>query len=227
MAFPGPYAPVHDQKLDNDECPSHERPWRPGKVSQLPWTGLLSLILGFGCAIAALTISLMSQGKPLGYWTVRGRTIQPTVILALLTTLTNALLSYAYASGIAIYWWTTALRGSTLRRLHASNSRGDSLLAIFNLRPIFNIVTGASILTVILLMDQPLFQRGLRVVTQPHKEVRTVKIPISSSPLQLGATGVIPTRSITPAAFHPLFSEVVRQYQNRDPIRVDLPECTE
>lgn len=57
--------------------------WRPGVMRQLPWTGLLSLLLGFGCGVAALTIALLSDRKPLDYWSVYSYSVQPTVILAI------------------------------------------------------------------------------------------------------------------------------------------------
>lgn len=204
-----------------------QRPWRPGMLRQLPWTGLLALLVGFGCGIAALTIALISNGKALDYWRVYSYSVQPTVLLAVLVTFTNALLGYAFASGVTIFWWSSALNGRTLRQLHASQSRGDSLLAAFTSRPIVNTVTIASVLTVLLLMDQPLFQRGVRIISQSSEESKDMRIHISPSPLQRGATGVLPDHSPTdrPELFHPLYAQVVRQYQNRDPIQFALPGC--
>jgi hypothetical protein len=230
MATSTSYELVH-QAISEDHKPysskSTERPWRPGMLRQLPWTGLLSLLLGFGCGVAALTVALVSNGKPLDYWRVQNYSVQPTVLLAILVTLANVLIGYAFASGIAIFWWSSALAGSTLRKLHASQSRGDSLMAVLTSRPIFNAVTVASVFTILLLVDQPLFQRGIRVV--PSKLSKNMSIPISSSPIQFGATGIIPDHSYytRPEVFHPLFAQVVRQYQKRDPIHVALPECKE
>jgi hypothetical protein len=206
-----------------------ERPWQPGILRQLPWTGLLALTLGFGCGGAALTVALVSEGKPVDYWDVYGYSVQPTVLLAILVTFANALLGYAFASGIAIFWWSSALAGNTMRQLHASQSRGDSLMAVLTLRPIFNAVTIASIFTGLLLVDQPFFQRGIRVVSRSSQELRSMKIPVSSSPLQKGATGVLSEmleeKDSRPGLFHPSYAPVVRQYQNRDPINLALPEC--
>ncbi|KAM0712536.1 hypothetical protein Q7P37_011633 [Cladosporium fusiforme] len=195
-------------------------------LGQLPWSGLLALLLGFGCGVVALTVALVSNGKPLDYWHVSNYSVQPTVLLAILVTFANALLGYAFASGITIHWWSSALAGRTLRQLHASQSRGDSLMALLTLRPIFNAVTVASVFTILLLMDQPLFQRGIRVVPR-SSESQSLSIPISSSPIQLGATGIIHDHSDPdrPELFHPLFPEVLRQYRNRDPIQIALPEC--
>ena len=224
MAASSAYELVHTGELAAKPI---GRPWRPGLLRQLPWTGLLALLIGFGCGVAALTIALVSNGKALDYWRVYSYSVQPTVLLAVLVTFTNALLGYAFASGITIFWWLSALNGRTLRQLHASQSRSDSLVAALTLRPVVNTVTIASMLTVLLLMDQPLFQRGVRVISQSSEESRNMSIMISSSPLQRGATGVFPDHSPTarPELFHPLYAQVVRQYQNRDPIQFALPGC--
>jgi hypothetical protein len=230
MATSSSYELVHQARPEDHKLNSTkptERLWQPGMLKQLPWTGLLALLLGFGCGVAALTIALVSEGKPLDYWGAQSYSVQPTVLLAILVTLANVLIGYAFASGVAIFWWSSALAGSTLRQLHASQSRGDSLMAILTLRPIFNVVTVASVFTILLLIDQPLFQRGIRVVPRSSKESRNMTIAISSSPIQLGATGVVPDHSSfeRPELFHPLYAQVVRQYQNRDPIQFALPDC--
>jgi len=101
-------------------------------------------------------------------------------------------------------------------------------MAALTLRPVFNAVTIASVLTILLLMDQPLFQRGIRTVMQHSTDVRSMSIPITSSPLQFGATAytqLYAEWAEGPETFHPLFAQVMRQYQNRDPIRLALPEC--
>lgn len=230
MAATSSYELVNQAKPEEHKSHSTKpagRPWQPGILKQLPWTGILALYLGFGCGVAALTIGLISEGKPMDYWDVYSYSVQPTVLLAILVTFANALLSYAFASGIAIFWWSSAQAGSTLRQLHASQSRGDSLMAVLTLRPVFNAVTIASIFTMLLLVDQPFFQRGIRVVSRSSEELTSMTIPISSSPLQLGATGVLTGAAgyYEPQLFHPLYAQVVRQYQNRDPISLALPEC--
>jgi hypothetical protein len=106
--------------------------------------------------------------------------------------------------------------------------RNTCLLAILTLRPVFNAVTVASVFTILLLMDQPLFQRGIRTVTRSSEEATSMTIPISLSPLQKGATAILPAHDSSddsPQVFHPLFAQVVRQYQNRDPIHFALRDC--
>ena len=88
-------------------------------------------------------------------------------------------------------------------------------MALLHTRPVINKLLAASVFMALLLIDQPLFQRGIHVITRDRQQVETTTVPISSSPLQKGATGIIPDHSdmFEPRLYHPLFSEVARQYQ--------------
>jgi hypothetical protein len=207
--------------------PTERRRWQTGLWQRLPWSGLLALTVGLGCGITALSIAMVSDGKPLDFWRVGGYDVQPTVLLSVLTTLANIVLGYAFSCGLTVSWWLSALRGRTLRHLHTSQSQATSLVALFSRRPAFNTVTVASILLATLLMDQPLFQRGIRVVTRQGNESMMATLPISSSPLQMGATGIIADHkdSLQPTLYHPLFSNISRQYDLRDAIRIPGFTC--
>lgn len=98
-------------------------------------------------------------------------------------------------------------------------------MGLMTLQPVFNAVTVASLLSILLLMDQPLFQRGIRVNTHPAEQRGNMSVPITQSPLQRGATGITPDHDFEPKLFHPLFAQVAREYQNRDPIKLVLPGC--
>lgn len=112
--------------------------------------------------------------------------------------------------------------------LHASQSQGASLLALFRKRPVLNKMVAASVVMLLLLVDKLLFQRGIRVVTRQQERVETMTLPISSSPLQLGATGIIPDHSdiYAPRIFHLTFAEVARQYQAGGPIKLAGFSCS-
>lgn len=99
---------------------SRRRQWEPGFLRRLPWTGLLSIFLALGCAIAAVAIALDCDGKPLNHLDVDGYVVQPAVLLSILATLANALLVYAFTEGATIHWWTMAFKGATLGQLHSS-----------------------------------------------------------------------------------------------------------
>lgn len=212
----------------SDKSQAHgSRPWQPGFVKRFPWSGVLSLILAFSCGIAAVVIALISEGKPLDYWTVRGYVVQPAVLLSIFATIANALLVFAFTQGATIAWWTSGFKGSSLKNLHNSYHYGTGALSAFTSLTAFNTVAFASIFMLFLLMDGPLFQRASSVVQSSKFSQTNNSIPISPSPMMTGATGIVPDHSneLTPSLYHPLFSNVLQQYNNRTPIELPGTGC--
>ena len=62
---------------------------------------------------AALYILIASDGKPIDKW---GYGIAPAVYLAIISVVTNVLLSFALVNGLVISFWRTALQGSTVSK---------------------------------------------------------------------------------------------------------------
>lgn len=184
------------------------RPWETGFWKRIPWDGLLALALGFGCGIAALSIVLISRGKTLDYWHVAGYQVQPTVILSVIITVANMLLTYAFSTGLTIFWWTSFLRKTTLRDLHSIYQSGTGFLTIFSHIPALNSATVASFFMLILLMDGPLFQRAISITSVTQTPLKDLEVPISPSPLMVGSTGIMPdhTSSVDAQLYHPLCS---------------------
>src|SRR5271168_561677 len=84
------------------------KPGKPGAFKRLPWSGfgaLIAAILGVGTSIAIL---ITSNNQPITGWT-----FQPTVYLAIASTLTNILIHYAFAQGVTIAWWRRAMKENT------------------------------------------------------------------------------------------------------------------
>lgn len=107
------------------------RPWEPGFFKRLPWAGVISIILALGCAVAAIVVGIVSDGKPLDYWTLGDNEVQPAVLLSIFATAANALLVFAFTQGATIHWWNSAFRGATLKQLHSSYHYGSGLTAVF------------------------------------------------------------------------------------------------
>lgn len=114
---------------------TRRRPWRPGFFERLPWAGVISLILALGCAVAAVSVGIVSDGKPLDYWTIGSYEVQPTVLLSIFATVANALLVFAFTQGATIHWWNSAFQGATLKQLHSSYHYGSGLTAVFVCNP--------------------------------------------------------------------------------------------
>ncbi|KAK3699974.1 hypothetical protein LTR37_016218 [Vermiconidia calcicola] len=203
------------------------RPWKTGVLKRMPWAGLLSILLAFGCGIAAISIALVSDGTPLNRWTVNGYDVQPAVLLSIVATIANAFLVFAFTQGATIHWWNTAFQGASLRELHSSYHYGSGLTAVFSSVATFNTVALAGIFMPVLLMDGPVLQRASSVVQRTQVTHQNTSIPISPAPLVQGTTGIIPDHASDthPSLYHPLFAKVLQQYTNRDTIFLDSGIC--
>ena len=104
---------------------------------------------------------LLSNGRPVASWRV-----QPTVLLAIFTAVANSVLAFALAEGVALSWWNKALQGTTVSELHYHWLIGTSVCAAFTRFRYSSFITGASIMTVLVLADGPLLQRASSVVSQ-------------------------------------------------------------
>lgn len=192
MSHPPPsYSPVMPAEHSSHLADTPPRPWRPGLVRRLPWTGLISLVLALAFAIAAVCVGLRSDGKELDYLTVRSHSVSPAVLLSIFVTLANSLLLYAFTQGATVHWWRTAFEGTTLAQLHSSYHYGDGMTAIFTSATAFNTVALAGIVMPFLLADGPLLQRSLSVEQEVVVSHANRTIPISPSPWILGSTGII------------------------------------
>jgi hypothetical protein len=183
------------------------------------------LLAGFLFAAAAIWIPHHFNDKPLDHWQLGGYTVQPSVPISTFASLSNkGCLPFAFGRGIAIFWWTSALHGTELRDLQASYQRSASLMGLLLRRPVINRVTYASVSTLSLLAFGPLLQRSINVVVRERHVNADVLVPISSSPLMTGSTGIFMMYSPVPnpTMFNPMFSEVLKQYDARE--NITLPD---
>lgn len=224
--LPGPsrQGPQHPDNAPQ-EVVVWSRPWQTGILSNPPWAGLSSLLAGFSFAAAAIWIPHHFNDKPLDHWQLGGYTVQPSVLISTFASLSNkGCLPFAFGRGMAISWWTSALRGTELRELQASYQRSTLLMGLLHRRPVINRVTYASFFTLSLLAFGPLLQRSISVVVRGQHVNADVLVPISSSPLMTGSTGIFMMYSRVPNStmFNPMFSEVLKQYNARE--NITLPD---
>ncbi|GAB7334869.1 hypothetical protein MBLNU13_g06767t2 [Cladosporium sp. NU13] len=224
--LPGPLR-QDPQHTDNAPQPAVvcSRPWQTGSPKHTPWAGLLALLAGFLFAAAAIWIPYHFDDKPLDHWQLGGYTVQPSVLISTFTSLSNkGCLPFAFGAGIAIFWWTSALHGTELRELQASYQRSTSLMGLLHRQPVINRVTCASVLTLSLLAFGPILQRSISVVVREKHTNADVIVPISSSPLMTGSTGIFMMYSPVPnpTMFNPMFSEILKQYNARE--NITLPD---
>jgi hypothetical protein len=65
---------------------------------------------------------------PISQWRIAGITLQPQVCVSILSTVANALLGFAFAEGLVIYFWKHAIFGTTVPILSPSLSGALTLL---------------------------------------------------------------------------------------------------
>ncbi|KAK4504248.1 hypothetical protein PRZ48_005164 [Zasmidium cellare] len=199
----------------------------PPARRHVPWLGLGSIVLAFGCAVTALTIGLVSNGQVLNAWVVGSYEVQPSVLLAITATVANALLAYAFAEGACLSWWTQVQSGTTLQNLHAGYEQASSIPGLFAHLPHFSRVAIASVAMLVLLIDAPLLQRASTIRTFESTTPANLTFHVSSDPLQMGATGLIADHSdkFAPGLYTPDFAQVVQQYNSRQDINITNSTC--
>ena len=108
-----------------------KRPWRTRFWRRAPVSGLLALLIALLCGLAAIIVLLTSDGFPLDGWRIQGYNVQPTVLLSVLATITNALFRYAFTEGVRMSWWTRTLDGTANRDSHHDGTTCRVLLPSF------------------------------------------------------------------------------------------------
>ena len=135
----------------------------PGFWVQFPWRVILPIVGCLVCLSGSIAILVRSDGQPVEHWS-----LSPTVYLALLTTITNMLLRYAFKEGAAISWWYKAFRGGTVQDLHKHWSSGDGFWSALGSGRHFNYASLGCIAATLVVIDQPLIQRASTVVSVPR-----------------------------------------------------------
>jgi hypothetical protein len=72
--------------------------------------GILAVLF---CTSGIIAVAYLSDGSLLDHWPIR-----PVVVMSLLSSILNPILSYLVLCGIRVTWWREALRGTTLAQLH-------------------------------------------------------------------------------------------------------------
>ena len=102
--------------------------WNPSFIFRLPWLGIAAFLGPLASAASSIDILETSNGKPTSEWS-----IQPTVYLAISSTITNLILYLALAEGVNLAWRRRAMKDNMkiaglLIRASETASRQLSLL---------------------------------------------------------------------------------------------------
>jgi Protein of unknown function (DUF3176) len=141
---------------------SKRRAWLPG-LRQTLWSALVLVLIVLVCIGASASIIIVSDKQDVASWKV-----QPTVLLAVLSSVLNLALSAALSISVAITWWRSVFRGTTLAQLHYIWGSGEgrsfipALIAGFDAR---KVALAAAIVAMVEFVNNPLLQRATHIRT--------------------------------------------------------------
>ncbi|KAJ9610455.1 hypothetical protein H2200_005232 [Cladophialophora chaetospira] len=197
------------------------RPWKSG-LRRVPVLGLTALLGTLLCTAASVYILLRSDGQPVEIW----HPLQPTVYLAVFSSVANILHAFALGEGLVVAWWQRAVKATTLQNLHYTWHSGTSVKgALMNVllgREILMAV--ACLLTTLSIARGPLFQRASSVHDATISLSGTVKLHMAQE-LQRGFAGVISGRTPSPSFMTPEFTKVVQDYYKGEPMHAINSGC--
>ena len=195
-------------------------PWNPNLICRLPWLGLAALLGALVGAASSVAILVASNGKPTPEWY-----IQPTVYLAISSTITNLFLYLAFSEGVNVAWWRRATKENTrFADLHRHWSFGNSFWAAVTSGRHFSLVALASILVAVGPINSPLLQRALQVSVGHLSELSNVGIKIVQS-LPDGYTGYPNGQGGTRELLTTAFAQTVQAFDRQATIILNSTGC--
>ncbi|KAK5729773.1 hypothetical protein LTR17_011639 [Elasticomyces elasticus] len=139
-----------------------------------PITGLLALLIVFGCVFFTLAILIASNKRPVDKWIV-----QPTVYLAIATAVANSAISYAFTQAAVVAWFYRASKGTTILGLERSWEASYSVVHAISQGRNTSLVAIAAIFVAMMIVDGPLLQRASTVVVATQSNTMTLNFTLS------------------------------------------------
>ncbi|KAI9767113.1 MAG: hypothetical protein M1840_005902 [Geoglossum simile] len=164
------------------------RPSCQPALRRIPWLVMVLVLIIVACMGASTCIVIVSDKQAVSSWKV-----QPTVLLAVLSSIFNFALGTTLSMGVAVTWWRSALHGTTLARLHYIWDRGigysfaSAFKAGFDTRRVALVATA---IAVVELINNPLLQRSTHIRAQEIVTNETMKMDLAQR-LPDGWTGTI------------------------------------
>ena len=200
-------------------------PWRTGVLKHIPWLGLSALFSVLLCIVTSAVVLISSNGKRVDTWPTKSVTVQPAVLLAVLSALTNTLLRYSLQEGCTIAWWHKVTNGGNVADLHRYWAYGTSSKASVTSGRHFNKVALACLLTTLVVIDGPLLQRASTSRLRPTPTSVTMSVSLSPDPLPIGFSGVYMTRAGNINQLTPAFAQILRDFTSRSAIQLQYKGC--
>lgn len=194
-------------------------PWRNGLWASFPHRGVWALLGCLACTVACIIILLECDDKPQEDWS-----ISPTVYVSALTAVTNTLARFAFSNGVKITWWRKALKGGSFADLHHRWSHADGFWSAVLAGRHFNPIALSCIAVTIIVIDQPLIQRAVGVVSVLRTS--TVDISLAIAPeIPWGYTGYQNGRGWMEGVMTQPMLSVLNDYNSKSLIKPPMSEC--
>ena len=134
----------------------------PG-AQKTPWLAIILILIALACMGASASIIIISDKQMVMAWKV-----QPTVLLAVLSSVLNSALATAFSISIVITWWRSASHGTTLTSLHYISDCGvlSFISAVTAGSDARKVVLAAATIAIVKFVNNPLLQRATRIRTQ-------------------------------------------------------------
>lgn len=193
--------------------------WRTGVFRNVPWVGIIALLLSLCSLIASAIVLVVSDGDATSSWRAA-----PSVIFAILSALSTACLNAALGSGLNISWWRHLLKGAPLTDAHRFWDHRNNLWAAITAGSQFSSVAAAAIFVTVAAIENPLLQRASTIHTRQVPQPVTLNVAMAVN-LPSGYTADVTGHSIYPTNPSPAFSGVYKGYSNRDAITSGIDGC--
>lgn len=219
-------APSNNETVPPESNARRKRDTMSLFCTRLPLLGFLSLCVAVIGSIGVAIVLAASNGVPVEVWESRHTSVQPAVLLAILSALINASLRYAFSDAFTIGWWVKSTKGSSVADLQKYWQYGASTLhAIVAQRGSFSAVGVSALIVGIVFLDGPLIQRATGVKIVARTETLPITVQISPDPFMAGQTAVMKDHSSYPTYYQDTFSQAIKGYNSRSTIRIARTAC--
>ncbi|KAK3318160.1 hypothetical protein B0H66DRAFT_556378 [Apodospora peruviana] len=145
------------------------------------WVGIISLFAMIACATASAIVIAVSHNATIDAWE-----IQPAVLLAIFSAVSNIAFTSALATGVTVRFWLSVSRGASLSQLHYiwEHGHGSGFFAGLRQGPqARRVVLLATLASTMQFVSGPLLQRSTHQISQDR---------ITSEPMVLDLATTIP-----------------------------------
>ncbi|RYP07553.1 hypothetical protein DL764_002430 [Monosporascus ibericus] len=192
--------------------------------SRAPVLGLSALLGALACSVGTAAVLASSNGKEHMAWPSPDLSVQPSVVLSVLTASINAMLILALHEGATISWWIKMMLGGSLNDCHRYWNYSNSVWAAVTSGKHFNKVALACLMAAIVVIDGPILQHASTVTSIHVSNPRNFSMALNQNLLDY-TTGWYTSRVKMVDTLSEGFARVLGGYNSREPIVVRAEGC--